>query len=230
MRRVVVASTMVVVSLVGSGIVAWSSVGVSPAGASGSSSKSAFCGANDQIDRASAKVTSNTGFLAILKSHSHDLAVMKKNAPSGALGQTVKEILAEAQTAVSSNDPNALNNLPEGSDVDTYCGVNGYGKPLPSYFGKGTSTSFCTTFLPVYEAVGNAEPNQTAALSALTAHQAQVSQLASELSSLPKSIKAEGTAAVKKAETAIATKNPAAIGSGSNDPASYVALYCGQNQ
>ena len=229
MRRTALISTAAALAVVASGIVMSATGGVTAAGASGSSTKAAFCGANDSIDRASANVNSNAGFLAVLKTHSHDLAIMKKDAPSGSVGQTVQQVLAEAQTAVSTNNPNALNSLPNGGAVDTYCDVNGSGQPLPSYFGKGASSTFCTTFLPVYGAVGNAEPNQTAVLSVLTADQAAITTLSSELSSLPKSIKAKATATVDKAQTAITTKNASVIGGG-NGPAGYVALYCGQNQ
>ncbi|HVB92597.1 MAG TPA: hypothetical protein VND70_10935 [Acidimicrobiales bacterium] len=231
MRRMILASTAMMMAVLASGIVACTNIGVSTAGAAEHSSKSVkatFCSANDSIDRASANVNSDAAFLAVIKKHSHDLAVMKKNAPSGALGQTVKTLINAAEAAVSSNNTNALNNLPSGGSVDTYCGVDGSGNPLPTYFGKGTTTAFCSTFLPIYVAVGNA-PDQAGVLAVLTAHQAQINQLASKLSSLPKSIKAKATATVDKAQKAISSKNPSAIGGG-NGPAGYVALYCGQNQ
>lgn len=226
---VVVTSAMLVVGVVMSGIVASTSVGVGSAGAAVYASKAAFCGANDSIDRASANVNSNAGFLAVLKSHSKDLTILKNNAPAGSLGQLVQQLVSAAQAAVTSNNANALNNLPDGANIDTYCGVNGNGKPLPAYFGKGASTSFCSTFVPVYQAAGNAS-NKAGVLAVLTSHQAQITQLESELTTLPKSIKAKATAAVDNAKKAIDTKNPSAVGGGGNGPASYVALYCGQNQ
>ncbi len=78
---------------------------------------------------------------------------MKENAPPGALSQTVKEVVTEAEAAISANNANELNNIPNGAAVDTYCGVNGNGKPLPSYFGTGKSTTFCSTFLPIFQDV-----------------------------------------------------------------------------
>jgi hypothetical protein len=230
MCRPVFTAAIVTLSVVASGIVAFTSVAVSPAAAAEHASKAAFCGANDSVDRASANVDSNAGFLAVLKTHSHDLAVLKENAPPGALGQTVIEVVNDAEAAVSSNNANELNNLPGGGSIDTYCGVNGNGSPLPAYFGHGETTPFCSTFVPIYQAAGNA-PNQAAVLSALKAHQAQVDQLASDLSTLPKSIKAKASVAVGNAQKAIASNNPSAIGNGNgNGPASDVALYCGQNQ
>ena len=101
---------------------------------------------------------------------------------------------------------------------------------MPTYFNKGTGSTFCSTFVPIYQATQNAS-SKASVLSALTADQAQVNQLATELSSLPKSIKAKATAAVDKARHAIASKNPSALGGGNGGgPANYVALYCGQNQ
>jgi hypothetical protein len=230
MRKMILWATAILMSVGASGIAASTGAGVDPAGAAIQASKAAFCGANDSIDRASASVNSNAGFLAVLRSHSRDLVILKKNAPSGALGQQVQEVVSDAEAAIESNNPNALNNLPTGGSIDTYCGVDGNGKPLPSYFGKGTTTAFCTTFVPVWQDTQNA-PDKAGVLAILTAHQAQVTQLATELSSLPKSIKAKATAAVDKAQTAITTKNPSAIGGGNgNGPANDVALYCGQNQ
>jgi hypothetical protein len=230
MRRMTFASAAVILAVVASGIVAGTTVGVSVAGAAEHASKAAFCGANESIDRAGANVSSNAGFLAVLKKHTHDLAVLKENAPAGALGQTVDETVTAAEAAISSDNANELNNIPDSGSIDTYCGVNGNGAPLPAYFGKGTTTPFCSTFVPVYESAQNAT-SKAAVLAAITAHQAQIDQAATELSTLPKSIKAKATAAVDNAQKAIASKNPSDLAGGNgNGPASYVALYCGQNQ
>lgn len=225
----ILASAALILAVVSCGIVASTTIGVSVAGAAEHASKAAFCGANDSIDRASASVTTNAGFLAVLKKHTHDLAVLKENAPPGTMGQTVQEVITEAEAAISSNNANELNNIPGGGNIDTYCGVNGNGKPLPSYFGSGKTTAFCSTFLPIFEAVGNA-PNAAGVLTALTADKSQISQLASELSTLPKSIKAKATTTVDKAQAAITTNNAAAIKGNGSGSAQYVALYCGQNE
>jgi len=219
----------VTLTALASGIVACPNVGVSAARAAERASKAAFCGANDSIDRASESVNSDAGFLAVLKAHTHDLAILKKNAPPGALGQLVQEVVNGAEAAVSSNNANDLNNIPNGAAIDTYCGVDGNGHPLPAYFGTGKATAFCSTFLPIYQAVGNA-PNAAGVLAVLTAHQSQVSQLASELPTLPKSIKAKATATVDKAQAAIKANNAAVIKGNGSGSAMYVALYCGQNQ
>jgi hypothetical protein len=226
---VFVVRTAVILAIMASGIVAFSNIGVSAAGAAGHASKAAFCSANDSIDRASANVDSNAGFLAVLKTHSHQLAIMKKNLPAGALGRLAKDTVNAAEAAISSNNVNDLNNVPGGGSIDTYCGVDGNGSRLPAYFGKGKSTAFCTAFLPIYQAVSNAT-NAAGVLAVFTAHQSQVSQLASELSTLPKSIRAKATTTVDKAQSVITTKNPALIQGNGSGAAMYVALYCGQNQ
>lgn len=190
------------------------------------SSKSAFCSANEVIDKASASVTTNAGFLAVLKTHASTLKVLQKNAPSGSLGQLVQEVVKDAEKAVAANNANDLNNLPNGGSIDTYCGVDGVGQPLPAYFSTGKSTAFCATFIPLFQAVGDAS-SQADVLTILTAHKSQISKLTSELSKLPSSIKATATTAVNNAQKAISEKNPAVLGNGA---AMHVALYCGQNQ
>jgi hypothetical protein len=229
MRTRLFASAAVTLAILASGIVASTNVGVGAAGGAEYASKAAFCGANESITRADAKVDSVAGFLAALKSHTHQLAVMKKNAPSGAVGQTVQQLVSGAEAAISANNANALNNLPSGGPVDTYCGVDGSGNPLPSYFGKGKASAFCSTFLPIFQAVSNAT-GPAGVLAALTTNKAQVNQLASELSTLPRSIKAKATTTVDKAQTAITTNSAAAIQGNGSGAAMYVALYCGQNE
>jgi hypothetical protein len=230
MRRAFFTAATVILSLIASGIVACTSVAVGPAAAAEHASKAAFCGADDSIDRAGANISSNAGFLAVLKTHSHDLTVLKENAPSGALGQLTTEVVNDAEAAVAANNANDLNNLPDGASIDTYCGVNGNGQALPAYFGKGKTTAFCSTFLPIFQAVSDASTT-AGREAAFTAHQTQIDQLASELSTLPKSIKAKATTTVTKAQTAIKSNNPASATTGKGSgAAAYVALYCGQNE
>jgi hypothetical protein len=234
MRRLILTAATTV-GLLGCGAVTSTTVAISAAGAAEHATrtvvhvrKSAFCGANISIDRASANVTSLAGFLAVLKTHSHDLAILKKDAPSGAVGQLAIKVVNGAEAAVSANNANALDNLPDGSSLDTYCGVDGSGSPLPAYFGTGTSTAFCTNFVPIFEGVSNAQ-NAAGVLSVLMSHASQITQLSSELSTLPKSIKTKATTTVDSAQTAITTNSAAAIKGNGNGAAMDVALYCGQN-
>jgi hypothetical protein len=228
----VLVSTGALLAIAASGIVASTSIGVSTASAAELASKTAFCGGNITIDKASANVDSNAGFLTVLKQHKSALSAMDKNLPSGAVGTEARDEVAAAQAAIASGNVSDLNTVPAsaGGDIDTYCGVDPNGQALPSYFGKGKATAFCSTFLPIYEAVSNA-PSAAARTAAFTGHEAQINQLASELSTLPKSIKAKATTTVTKAQAAIKSNNSASATTGSGSgAATYVALYCGQNQ
>jgi hypothetical protein len=228
----VLVSTGALLAIAASGIVASTSIGASTASAAEHASKTAFCGGNITIDKASANVDSNAGFLTVLKQHKSALSAMDKNLPSGAVGTEARDEVAAAQAAIASGNVSDLNTVPAsaGGDIDTYCGVDPNGQALPSYFGKGKATAFCSTFLPIYEAVSNA-PSAAARTAAFTGHEAQINQLASELSTLPKSIKAKATTTVTKAQAAIKSNNSASATTGSGSgAATYVALYCGQNE
>jgi hypothetical protein len=169
--------------------------------------------------------------LTVLKHNKSALSAMEKNLPSGTLGTEARQLIATAQAAIASGNANDLNNAPSsaGGDIDTYCGVDGNGDPLPAYFATGKGSSFCSTFIPIFEAVGNAD-SPAAVLAALDANKTQISQLAAEVSGLPASIKAKASATVSKAQTAITKNSAASLKQNGNGPAGAVALYCGQNQ
>jgi hypothetical protein len=191
--------------------------------------KSAFCGGNDAIDKASANVTTDAAFLTVLKAHRSQLDTMKNNLPAGSLGTEARQIINAAARAIAQNSTNPLNNTPSGADLDTYCGVDGSGEPLPSYFATGQGTTFCNGFLPIYQAANNAS-NSTELLNVFISNKAQIAQLATEVSSLPSSIQAKASATVSQAQTVIAQNSVASLSQSPNGPAQYVALYCGQNQ
>ena len=201
------------------------------AAATAAARKTAFCGGNIKIDKASANVNSLAGFMTVLKEHKSALSTMDKNLPSGSVGTEAHQEIAAAHSAISSGNTNALNNLPSsaGGGIDTYCGVDGNGDPLPSYFANGKGSSFCSTFIPLFEAVGNAD-SPAAVLAVLDANKTQIAQLATEVSGLPASIKAKASATVSKAQTAITKNSAASLKQNGNGPAGAVALYCGQNQ
>ena len=201
------------------------------AAATAAARKTAFCGGNIKIDKASANVNSLAGFMTVLKEHKSALSTMDKNLPSGSVGTEAHQEIAAAHSAISSGNTNALNNLPSsaGGGIDTYCGVDGSGDPLPAYFATGKGTTFCTGFLPIYQAVGNAS-SAAQVLAALESNKAQIAQLATELSGLPSSIKTQATAMVTKVQTAITENSAASLNQNGNGPAASVALYCGQNQ
>jgi hypothetical protein len=213
----------------GIGMAGCSSSSSSSATATAATRKTAFCGGNIKIDRAAANVTSNAGFVTVLKDNKSDLSVMADNLPPGTVGTHARQTIAIAREAIASGNANDLNNLPSGGDIDTYCGVNGNGEPLPNYFAAGKGTSFCSTFIPIYEAAGNAT-SASAVLAVLDSYKAQIAQLATEVSGLPASIKAKASAAVANAQTAITTSSTASLKGSGNGPAAAVGLYCGENE
>ena len=99
-------------------------------------SKAAFCGANDAIDRATASATSPANALGLLKSHAHDLATMKANAPSRVGGDVGATGSRRSNAAIVANDANDLANLPNSGPIDAYRGVDGTGQRLPANFAK----------------------------------------------------------------------------------------------
>jgi len=213
----------------GMGFASCSNSSSSSATTTAATRKAAFCGGNIKIDKAGANVTSNAGFLAVLKDNKSALSAMADNLPPGTVGTDARQEVTEARKAVATNNVNVLNNATPSGDIDTYCGVDGNGDPLPAYFSTGKGTSFCTTFLPIFQAVGNAN-GPTAVLAVFNADKAQVAQLATEVSGLPASIKAEASTTVSKAQAAVTEQNAAAIQGNGSGAATQVALYCGQNE
>jgi hypothetical protein len=191
--------------------------------------KAAFCGGNIKIDKAGANVTSNAGFLTVLRDNKAAISAMADNLPPGTVGTEAQQEVTVARKAVATGNVNVLNTETSSGGIDTYCGVDGNGDPLPAYFSTGKGTSFCSTFVPIFQAVGNAN-GPTAVLAVFNADKAQVAQLATEVSGLPASIKAKATTTVSKAQAALTEQNAAAIQGNGSGAAAQVALYCGQNE
>jgi hypothetical protein len=192
--------------------------------------KSAFCGANDAIDRAGANVNSAAGFLAVLKTHQAQLSTMKDNLPPGSVGAEARQLVNAAQQAVAQNSINPLNGGPtSGGDVDTYCGVDGNGNPLPSYFATGKGTALCAANDQINAGTANVS-TPSDILAFLKAHQNLVNQVGAALSSLPSSLTAEGQQLVTTAQQAIATNNPNLLTPTIGKDAMDISLYCGHNQ
>lgn len=232
MQRMLMALTIGAIAIPSVGIVAWSNVDVTTAGASVYGTKGgSFCAADETIDRDTVNVDSEAGFVKALKAHKHQIDTMKANLPSGSVGKDAKKLVNIAESVIAGGNPNQFFAAAGNSSgaIDTYCGVQGNGQSLPGYYNKGTKTVFCKTFVPIFEAASNAT-SDAATLSAVTAYQTQLNQLASELSTLPKSIKAQATDAVQAAQSAIASKSAAPLTSEPHNSAANVALYCGQNE
>ena len=145
------------------------------AAATGGAHKTAFCAGNTKIDKAGASVMSEAGFLKVLKDNKAALSAMNKNLPSGTVGTDARKEVAAAQAAIASGNVNDLNTVPQsaGGDIDTYCGTDQEGNHLPAYFATGKGSSFCTTFLPIYDAVSNSN-GSAGALAALESNKAKL--------------------------------------------------------
>ena len=156
MRKLSIVPLAALLSLGAFGTLSLGGTEAGAASGSGHANKTALCSANEAIDKATASVSSTAGLLAVLKTHAADINTMKKDAPAGAVGATVKRVVAAADSAIASGNANALNSVPNGGAVDTYCGVDGEGVPLPKYFATGKGTTFCATFVPIYQGVATA--------------------------------------------------------------------------
>jgi hypothetical protein len=209
------------------GLTLCSTVIASPGAAATGGKKSAFCSANISLDKAAVNVASASQLLAMLKSHPAALKALKQNAPSGAVGRQVKALINAANQAISTNNPNVLNNPSlAGGDIDTYCGVNGVGTPLPKYFAKGKGSAFCGQFVPIYTAAGNSS-SIAATLAVLVAHKTQIAQLAAKVPQLPSSVRSQANTEMKSVQTAISQNSTTVLNQ--SGPPTVLALYCGQN-
>ncbi len=231
MRKWLAVSTPLVLCLVA---VATAACGSSPkASATSHSTKSAFCAANVKLDKASANVTSDAGFLAVLKANSADLDALDNNAPAGKVGQEVRALVKAARAAVAAGNANALNSPSldsAGSDVDTYCGVDGNGDPLPPYFAAGKGSAFCSVAGSINQGTSSAT-SSTGVLTFLAAHQTLINQYATYVPNLPTSVRSDAQSLVTTSRAAIAANNASLLGTAAVENASAsVALYCGQNE
>jgi hypothetical protein len=231
MRRLAVVPTVVVLSVVSFGLAGCGSSSSSSSAPSGT--RAAFCAANNALDKASANVTSAAGFVDVLKANPGLLKAMENHYPPGTVGQQARQLVKAANTAVATGDTSALNDTSlnsAGSDVDTYCRVDGSGDPLPSYFGAGKKTAFCSVSDKIDQGT-QAAADPAGTLAFLSAHQDLLNQYSSHASSLPTSIHIVALSLLTAARNAIATNNASLLGTPAIAKASMtVSLYCGQNQ
>lgn len=106
MRKVFFAGATVMVLATAVGLAGCSS---SPsAAATAAARKTAFCGANIRIDKATVNANSVAAFVAVLKVHKSDLTTMGKNLPAGTLGTEAKQQVAAGKAAIVSGNANDL--------------------------------------------------------------------------------------------------------------------------
>lgn len=235
MRRLGSASAVSILGLAALGLSACG--GASPGGHASSTptpagTRTAFCSADVTIDKAEAQVQSIGEFLSVLEANSAALADLRKNAPAGKVGTEAKALVQGAEAAVAAGDASKLTGVPGsyGADIDTYCGVDGNGNTLPSYYGAGRGTQLCAVDDQINAGTRSAQ-SVADVLAFLRGHQDLLTRLAAQVPDLPASIRSMAQGLVGTARQAIATGNAdllstEAVTTESND----VSLYCGENQ
>ncbi len=226
-------ATVLLIGLLAAGVAACGSSTPKKAASSTATStgnKTAFCNAQIAIDKAFS-VTTFAGYLTVAKSHQSDLTAVRNDGPAPIRSQA-QGLVTLTEKAIADNNPNELITSAGASDaaaVDTFCGVDGNGNPVPSYFGAGKGTAFCSVSNQINKATSTATPPQI--LSFLLAHQNLANEYATDLSALPAKQKAEAQQLATISRTAISSNNPAGLGSTTaNNDSADINLYCGQNQ
>ncbi len=195
--------------------------------------KSVFCADNVKLDKAFSNVQSQSETLSALKTNQSVISDMAAHLPPGTVGNEAKQILTAAQQAIAKNDVNVLNSLSNnnyGADIDTYCGVDTNGDPLPANFAQGKGSPVCNVESTLSQGVGNAS-DSSAALTYLKSHQADVNTFAAGVSTLPSSVQSDAQTLASTARTAISSNDPSGLDSQSfQAAATSVDLYCGNNQ
>jgi hypothetical protein len=196
--------------------------------AAAASTKAAFCGFNVTLDKAGSAVTSDADFLNVLKANKAAIDGMANNVP-GAIKAQAQAIINAARTAVANNSTSGLD-LPslntDGAALDTFCGVQGDGTPLPANFAAGKGSGFCADEAVLSSGLGNAA-SPADALAFLKANQAKVTDFAANI---PSAVQSDGQVLVAAANAALAANDGTLIQtqavqtSGNN-----VDLYCGVN-
>jgi hypothetical protein len=192
---------------------------------------SVFCADDIKLDKALGNIQNESDLLTEFKANQSVINEMATHLPSGSVGNEAKQVLGAVQQAISKSDVTAVQNVPTsyGADIDTYCGVDTNGDPLPSDFAKGKGTSICNTDATLSDGVSNAA-NSSDALAFLKANQNDINAFAAGISSLPTFEQANAQAVVSNVRTAISSNNPSGLEAQAfQDAATSVDLYCGIN-
>lgn len=200
-------------------------------GATTANTTSVFCGDNVKLDKAFANVQNATELLNAIKANQSVINEMTAHLPPGKVGNEAKQVLTAVQQAIAKNDASVLANVNNsyGGDIDSYCGVDTNGDPLPADFAKGKGTSLCNADVALSNGVGNAS-DSTAGLAYLKAHQSEIDTFAAGVSGLPTSVQSAAQTLVSTSRTAITSNDPSGLdGQSFQDAANAVDLYCGIN-
>jgi hypothetical protein len=204
----------------------------SGSGGSSATQKAAFCADNVKLDQASANTSTPQQALQVLKTNESTLDDLANHLPSGKVGQEAQALVTAFKNAISKNDTSVFNSQTlgqDGADVDTYCGVDGSGNPLPSYFAQGKGSALCNANATLSNGVGSAA-SAADAVSFLEAHQSDISTFSAGIPSLPSSLQGEAQTLVSTAQSAISQNDGSLLQSQtvSND-SNDIDLYCGVN-
>jgi hypothetical protein len=200
---------------------------------SAAATKAAFCADNVRLDKAFPSVTTSPSqVLAVLKANQATINDMAKHYPSGAIGSESREDVNASLSAIATNNIAPVVSptvMKDGADLDTYCGVDTNGNPLPAYFGQGKGNGFCNAYAAIETGLLHA-PNSAAAISFLKLDQADVNVFNSGIPSLPSAVQTDAQTLQSAANAALSANNssplltPAVV-----NAATRVDLYCGVN-
>jgi hypothetical protein len=218
------------VAAVGVGACSSNTSTTSTTAASGTTStKTAFCGYNITLDKGSSNVSSAADFLTFLKANKAALDGLAKNIPNDSIRADAQSLVAAARAAVAANDANTMSSpslMADGAAMDTYCGVQGDGAPLPANFAAGKGTAFCADEAAISAGVSSAA-TPAAAVAFLVANQAKISDFAANI---PSAVQSDAQSLVTAARAAIASNDGSQIETQAVSTASNnVDLYCGVN-
>ncbi len=198
--------------------------------AAASAAKSAFCSADTALDRAQSGVTSAAQEVQALKAHA-SLATSLGNDASGISDPTVATAARQIDAAVAKALSSGSANFPpsisaDASTVNTFCGVQYNGAPLPAYFAAGKNLPACAKYATLNNQLRNATSAQEY-LSLIESNQTEITKLVSEA---PASIKGQAETVKTAADQAVSQKSLAPLQTASaNQATGDVQLYCGIN-
>ncbi|HEV3266158.1 MAG TPA: hypothetical protein VG014_11585 [Acidimicrobiales bacterium] len=197
--------------------------------AAATNTKTVFCGYNTTLDKGSSSVSSAADFLAYLKANQTLLNNLSNSIPNDSIKAQATTIINAAKAAVASNNANALSSpaiSSAGAAVDTYCGTDGGGNPLPANFGTGKGSTFCADEATLSSGLGNAA-TPADAVTFLKANQAKITEFAANI---PSAVQSDAQTLVTAANAAIAANDGTLIQTQAVSTAgNNVDLYCGVN-
>jgi hypothetical protein len=191
--------------------------------------KAVFCQDNAMLSKESASATSSADFVSILRTDTAAVNGFAHNIPSAGIRSDAEKLVAATRSSLASNNASAFNApdvVAAGAHVDTYCGQQSDGSPLPKNFAAGRGTAFCTVEATITTGLeGSATPaaavtflkNNTTALDTFVAKTPVAEQ--SDAQSL---LSAARSAVTQNDGTKILTQATASV-------LNSLDLYCGVN-